>query len=291
MTAISESKTLVRRSIVRIDRPAMGPGYNPYHRARPLIPGGDWQRTDPFLLLMEDVVTGGGDFSPHPHRGLETVTFMREGALEEIDNLSHISRLKAGDVQFVAAGRGIVHCGRPQSADGFHLYQLWVNMPAADKLSKARVVDIDMADAPVRHDPGVEARVYAGTSGAATAPYRTRTPVTVVDFQLQPHASAEQIVPQDWNAFVVVAEGDGRVGADEAAISEGQIGWTGWVESESLLTLVAGDRGMRVLFYAGLPIREPVYARGPFVMNELAEIEAAFAEYRRTGERFGLDPT
>ena len=130
--------------------------------------------------------------------------------------------------------------------------------------------------------------MFSGSSGPVVAVTKNHVPVTMVDVRLEPHARFEQKLPAGFNAFVAALEGGGTVGASEAAIHAGEVAWLTRSDELSNVSFAAGERGLRVLLLAGKPLREPVAARGPFVMNTDAELSAGFAEYRAQGERFGL---
>ena len=125
------------RDVARIDRPTVARGMTDTHRVRPLVPPGDWAATDPFLLLMEDWFPEGV-FDRHPHRGIETVTYVLDGTIEHYDNHGHSGTIGAGDVQWLTAGRGLIHNEKPAAGQTVHLLQLWVNLPQADKLVPPR---------------------------------------------------------------------------------------------------------------------------------------------------------
>jgi redox-sensitive bicupin YhaK (pirin superfamily) len=152
----------------------------------------------------------------------------------------------------------------------------------------ARHQDLKADARPVRHEPGAEIRVFSGASGSVKASTLNYTPVTMVEVRLEPHARVEQDLPDGFNAFVVMLEGGGTIGSSAAAVRAGQVAWLTQSSQASTVTLASGDQGMRMILYAGQPLREPVAAQGPFVMNTEAELYASFAEFRAQGERFGL---
>jgi quercetin 2,3-dioxygenase len=261
----------------------------PEHRVRPLMPAamrGDFAATDPFLALMEDWFPRGV-FGKHPHRGIETVTYVLEGRVDHYDNQGHEGAIGPGDVQWMTAGRGLIHNEMPAEGVVVHSLQLWVNLPAADKMTAPRYQDLGGDAVAVRREPGAEVRVFSGSSGAVTAPTKNFTPVTMVEFRLEPGASVRQDLPADYNAALVVLEGDGAVGADRASLTAGDVAWLTREESAgpSEVAIQAGKTRLRALLYAGRPLREPVIAGGPFVMNTQAEIDQAYADYR--AGRFG----
>ena len=146
----------VERSVLRIDRPEVQQGMTPQHRVRPLMPAamrGDFAATDPFLALMEDWFPRGV-FGKHPHRGIETVTYVVEGRIDHYDNQGHEGTILPGDVQWMTAGRGLIHNEIPAEGVTVHSLQLWVNLPAADKLTAPRYQDLSGDCVPVRREPG-----------------------------------------------------------------------------------------------------------------------------------------
>ena len=277
------------RSVLRIDRPEVQQGMTPQHRVRPLMPTamrGDFAATDPFLALMEDWFPRGV-FGKHPHRGIETVTYVLEGRVDHYDNQGHEGVIGPGDVQWMTAGRGLIHNEIPAEGVVVHSLQLWVNLPAADKMTAPRYQDLAGDAVPVRKEPGVEVRVFSGASGGVTAATKNFVPVTMVEFRLEPGASVRQDLPADFNAVLVVLEGEGAIGDDRATVTAGDVAWLtrGDSAEPSEVAIHAGSRSLRALLYAGRPLREPVVAGGPFVMNTKAEIDQAYADYR--AGRFG----
>jgi redox-sensitive bicupin YhaK (pirin superfamily) len=281
--------TAFARSVLRSDRPQVQQGMTPEHRVRPLMPAamrGDFAATDPFLALMEDWFPRGV-FGKHPHRGIETVTYVLEGRIDHYDNQGHEGVIRPGDVQWMTVGRGLIHNEIPAEGVVVHSLQLWVNLPAADKMTAPRYQDLAGDAVPVRREPGVEVRVFSGSSGGVTAPTTNFAPVTMVEFRLEPGAWVRQDMPADYNAVVVVLEGAGALGKEGAPVKAGDVAWLtrGEGASPSEAAIQAGDKPLRALLYAGRPLREPVVAGGPFVMNTEAQIAEAYADYR--AGRFG----
>jgi len=271
-----------KRSVLRIDKPEPRRGMNADHRVRPLLPEamrGEWAAVDPFLALMEDWFPRGV-FGKHPHRGIETVTYVLEGRIDHYDNLGHEGAILAGDAQWMTAGRGLIHNEIPAEGDVVHSLQLWVNLPAAQKMTAPRYQDLVASKLPARREPGAEIRVFSGASGGVVAPTKNHVPVTMLEFRLDAGASVSQDLPADYNAFIVVLEGDGSIGG--APIVKGDVAWLTREDSEraSDFAIAGGSTPLRALLYAGRPLREPVVAGGPFVMNTRAEIEQAYADYR-----------
>jgi len=284
---MSFSTTQVRRDIARIDHPEIMAGMSDAHRLRPLVPPGNWAGSDPFLLLVEDWFLEDV-FGHHPHRGFETVTYVIEGAIEHYDNHGNKGRLNPGDVQWLTAGRGLIHNEQPADGQVTHILQLWLNLPRADKLVPARQQHLQGDTVPVRREHGAEVRVFSGSSAGVTSPTLNYSPVMMLEIRLQPGARIEQDLPADYNGFVVMVEGSGAIGVSETETGKGAVAWLTPSAEPSTVTLIGGNQGLRALLYAGKPLREPVAARGPFVMNTDAELAAGFAEFRAQGERFGL---
>ena len=286
--AIAE-RPILQRSVLHIDHPDVQEGMNAQHRIRALMPAamrGDWASVDPFLALMEDWFPSGV-FGKHPHRGIETMTYVMEGRLGHVDNQGGRGSLMPGDAQWMTSGRGIVHAEEPVAGDVVHSFQLWINLPAADKMVAPRYQDLRGVEMPARHEPGVEVRVFSGSSQGLTAPTANYAPVTMVEIRLDPKASVRQELPADYNTFVVVLAGSGSLGADRTAIRQGDIAWLtrGSDASPSEVVITAGSEALRALLIGGRPLKEPVVARGPFVMTSEAEIREAYADYR--AGRFG----
>lgn len=277
-----------RRDVARIESPAIQTGMTPAHRVRPLVGTGDQAATDPFLLLMEDWFPIGV-FDRHPHRGMETVTYVIDGAVDHYDNHGNSGSIGAGEVLWMTAGRGIVHNEIPANDQPVHLLQLWVNLPATAKLVPARFQELRAASVPVRREPGVEARVLSGASGSAVSATLNHAPVTMVEMRLEPGATFKQELPSGYNGFIVMLEGSGAVGSSAAAVRAGQIAWLTKSDAASVIDLAGGADGLRAILFAGLPLGEPIVARGPFVMNTELEIQQTYAEFRHAGDRFGID--
>lgn len=270
---------MFERSIDRVVRiPALGPGFGgDRHKAALVIAPGDLSATDPFFLMADDNITSGGNFGEaHPHAGLETVTFMLNGTMEDTGG-----RLEEGDVEWMTAGSGIVHAENTTVSTGMRLLQLWLILPEAQRNMPPRVQILRRAEMPVHAEPGVQARVYSGKTGHAAAPTKNAVPVTLIDIRLEPGASFSPHLPASYNAFLVGVEGEIEVGATAERLGKGTVGWTDPVgDGDSLLTLQAGDGGARVLLYAGQPQNIPVVAQGPFIAGSREELARYYAAYR-----------
>ncbi len=249
-------------------------------------------RHDPFLMLDEftsddpnDYIAG---FPPHPHRGFETVTYMLDGRMQHKDSGGNTGDLGPGDVQWMTAARGIVHSEMPQQTQGrLRGFQLWLNLPAREKMKPAAYCDIPSARIPVtQFAPGVEVKVIAGALGAAQGPIRgSSTEPRFFDIRLAPRAVFEAALPASHNVFLYAYEGEALVGEARAALGHRA---AGLLSDGDAVRVEAGPAGARVLLLAGLPLGEPVVQYGPFVMNSREEIEQALADYQSGA--FARDP-
>lgn len=239
---------------------------------------------DPFLMLDEfgsdDPGAYSGGFPEHPHRGFETVTYMLAGRMRHRDSRGNEGLLEPGSVQWMTAARGLTHSEMPEQEAGLMRgFQLWVNLPAADKMGEPRYQDVPPGSLPEFTAPGVRGKVIAGSLGGVTSPVEAGpTEPLYVDLTLDASAAYEADVPLGHNAFVYVYEGSARVGArGETQVSAGEIAV---LSLGSRVQLSAPGGAARLLLIAGKPIGEPVAKAGPFVMNTRAELEQAFVDYR-----------
>jgi redox-sensitive bicupin YhaK (pirin superfamily) len=245
------------------------------------------QRFDPFLMLDEFFSDDPNDylagFPSHPHRGFETVTYMLDGRMRHEDVFGNRGDLGPGDAQWMTAGRGIIHSEMPQQAEGrMRGFQLWLNLPAREKMKPASWRDIPSHDIPtVALEGGGELRVIAGAfeqAGVVTAgPVRgLSTEPMYYDVRLPAGTSLVIPTPAPHNAFMYVYEGAATVGDDARHLPFRSAGLL--TPGESVL-VTAGEAGVKLLFLAGKPIGEPVVQYGPFVMNTPQEIMQAIEDY------------
>jgi redox-sensitive bicupin YhaK (pirin superfamily) len=238
---------------------------------------------DPFLLLDEfgsdDPKAYIAGFPTHPHRGFETVTYMLAGRMRHRDNAGNEGLLGPGSVQWMTAGRGILHSEMPEQDAGLMQgFQLWVNLPAKDKLTDPRYQDIAADRVPTAQlGEGVSAKVLAGEIAGVRGPVDPgETQPIFLDIALAPGGAASVPLPEGHNAFVYVYEGAAAVGDAAETLERGRIG----VLSSGDEVSVASEAGARLILVAGKPLREPVAKYGPFVMNTEAELQQAFADFR-----------
>lgn len=242
------------------------------------------RRLDPFLMLdaflsdnPDDYI---GGFPDHPHRGFETVTYMIAGRLRHRDNAGHEGLLQNGGVQWMTAGRGIIHSEMPEQEDGLmEGFQLWLNLPARDKLCAPWYRDIPSAEIPeFTTARGVSVRVIAGTShGTVGAMQRQDTIPLYLDIHFSANQTFRQSLPDTHNAFVYVYRGKIEIG--DVSLTERKM---------AILSNDAGSDGVilhaegpaRALLIAGMPLHEPIAQYGPFVMNTQQEISQAVIDYQ-----------
>ncbi|HMJ80138.1 MAG TPA: pirin family protein [Candidatus Dormibacteraeota bacterium] len=279
------------RSITTAPRGLEGEGF-PVHRA---FAGVDLAELDPFVHLDE---MGEVEYAPgepkgtpwHPHRGFETVTYMMDGIFEHSDSNGGGGVITNGDTQWMTAGAGILHIEKPPEAlvvSGglFHGFQLWVNLPAAQKWSPPRYQDLRAREVELVSSPdgGALVRVIAGDVGGHVGPGSTYTPMTLVHATLSPTARLSLPWRPDHNALVYVMSGQGTVGPDERPVGPGQLAVFGPGNALSIAASALQESrapNLDVLMLGGRPIREPVAWYGPFVMNTREEIMQAVADYQ-----------
>jgi hypothetical protein len=247
---------------------------------------------DPFLLLDE---MGPVDYAPgeavgapdHPHRGFETVTYILAGESDHEDSAGHRGVLKPGDVQWMTAGSGVIHSELPSRrlrAEGgrMHGFQLWVNLPARDKMMAPRYQELPAAGIPQAQSADGLARVavIAGEALGVRAAIATRTPIVYQHWTLQPGAAVEQPLPADFRACVYVFDGAAQVGPDAQPIADNQMAVFGPGDAVTFGVARNAAHPAQLLLLAGRPLGEPVAWYGPFVMNTEAEVHQAIRDFQ-----------
>ncbi len=285
--ANSESENNLR-SVSRITSGVPATDGAGVHMTR-LIGTAELDHVDPFLLLdvfqtenPDDYIAG---FPAHPHRGFETVTYMFAGQMRHKDNAGNEGVIGTGGVQWMTAGRGIVHSEMPEQKDGLMWgTQLWVNLPRTEKMTAPAYQEFDAARIPKeKHENGTEVIVVAGTTtrGTVGAVGGRPTKPLYLDVRVPHAASFSEAVPSTHNAFIYVVEGSISVAGDRADA-------TTVVEARNLAILGDGDtvevssegKASRFLLVAGQTINEPIARGGPFVMNTQDEVQQAFVDYQ-----------
>ncbi len=240
------------------------------------------RRLDPFLMLdafgsdvADDYIAG---FPDHPHRGFETVTYMLAGRMRHKDSAGNEGLLDNGGLQWMTAGRGVIHSEMPEQIEGrMEGFQLWVNLPAKNKMVEPWYRDFASAEIPkYQTDDGVRVRVIAGTShGVKGAVVRSDTEPLYLDLQVPPGAAFDEELPLSHNAFIYVYEG--VVEVNGTAVAAGRMGI---LSNDADNVRIAARDDARLILVSGRPLNEPIVQYGPFVMNTQDEIHQAIDDYR-----------
>jgi len=289
MTGSSAARTTgtAPRGVVRVVR-GMPTSDGAGVKLRRVIGQPELSELDPFLMLdefgtdaPEDYIAG---FPEHPHRGFETVTYMLDGRMRHRDNHGHEGVLVPGSVQWMTAGRGIVHSEMPEQQEGrMRGFQLWLNLPSRDKMTEPKYQEFGPEKIPVATPAaGVSAKVIAGNVGAVKGPIsQPATDPTYLDVALQAGAQYVHELPGQHAAFIYVYEGSVRVaaGSKQSIVKTGELA----VLSEGTEVGLAGDSNdiTRVILVAGKPLREPVARYGPFVMNTREQLIQAVEDFQK----------
>ena len=246
------------------------------------------RRLDPFLMLDLFGTDNPGDyiggFPDHPHRGFETITYMLQGRMRHRDSVGNVGLLSPGSVQWMTAGRGVIHSEMPEQQEGaMEGFQLWLNLPAKDKLRDPWYRDITPDELPVWQAEGarvrVRVRVLAGeTHGVAGAVRRPDTQALYLDVHLDAGATFEQALPEGHNAFVVVYRGTLTV-ADQI-VTQRRMAIMANTPGSDGIVMHAGTEGAKAIVVAGRPLKEPIAQYGPFVMNSQEEIIQAVQDFQ-----------
>ena len=240
------------------------------------------RRLDPFLMLDAFGSDRPGDyiagFPDHPHRGFETVTYMLAGRLRHRDSAGNEGLLQSGGVQWMTAGRGVIHSEMPEQSEGLMAgFQLWLNLPAKDKMCAPTYRDLQSAELPEWREAGVAARVIAGAShGVTGAVQREGTAVLYLDLHLDDGAVFVHPLPAAHNAFLFVYRGSLALG--DQVVPEQRMAIL--ANRGDGVRLKASSPGTRALLIAGRPLNEPIAQYGPFVMNTQQEIAQAVEDFR-----------
>lgn len=247
--------------------------------------GGDLSRFDPFLMLDEfgsdkpsDYI---GGFPPHPHRGFETVTYMLDGHMEHKDHMGNVGRLQSGDVQWMKAGAGVIHSEMPKQEEGLMRgFQLWVNLPAAEKMTPASYQDIGASEIPTYTAGAVEIKAIAGklavndmdVTGVVTD---LSTDAGYLDLNFSADDTVDISIPNGYTSLIYVYEGEAKIAGNNYSLGKGKFAR---LSRDGNLPLQA-VAGSRVLVMTGKVIGEAIVQQGPFVMNTEEEIQQAIRDY------------
>jgi redox-sensitive bicupin YhaK (pirin superfamily) len=238
---------------------------------------------DPFLMLDEFRTDDAGDymagFPDHPHRGFETVTYMMHGRMRHQDSVGNSGVLSDGAVQWMTAGRGIIHSEMPEQTDGLLWgYQLWVNLPSALKMVPPKYQDIPSGDVVEMQTDGLKVRVLAGNYSGYQATAETLTPIEYFDVTLTAEHTFTHPVPDGHTALIYVY--DGAVQSNNGDTQQATTGTLALLSRDGDVDVTAGSDGGKFLLLSGAPINEPVARMGPFVMTTEEEIHQAVRDYQ-----------
>ncbi len=237
---------------------------------------------DPFLMLdhfssenPDDYIAG---FPSHPHRGFITFTYMLDGHIEHKDSMGNTGSLKAGGAQWMKAASGVIHSEMPQQENGLMRgFQLWINLPAANKMDQPGYQEFQAGDFPEIETPEYVTRILVGEFAGYKAPVIDEfTGVTYLDIKLQPGKYFESSFPSGNSSFLYLFEGSGKL--NEHPLQKNYLVTPG--TNDSVFTITAGDEGARFIAVSGTPIGEPIVQYGPFVMNTREEIDQAMRDYQ-----------
>ena len=243
------------------------------------------RRLDPFLMLdafgsdkADDYIAG---FPDHPHRGFETISYMLEGRMRHRDSAGHEGMISTGGVQWMTAGRGVIHSELPEQEEGrMEGFQLWLNLAAKDKMREPWYRDIPTEEVPEFEQDGAKVRVIAGEShGVQGAVQREHTEPVYLDIHLAPGAGFEQALPDTHNVFVYVYRGALKFDTGCSVPAERMALFANTPGSDGVV-LKAGEEGAKLILVAGKPLNEPIAQYGPFVMNTQAELMQAVRDFQ-----------
>lgn len=250
---------------------------------RRLIASQELNMLDPFLLFdafgsenPDDYIAG---FPLHPHRGFETVTYMLAGKMRHEDSAGNAGVIETGGVQWMTAGRGIIHSEKPEQEAGLLAgYQLWVNLPAKNKMMAPRYQEKAAEEIAEVKRAGLSIKVVAGETRESIQGVIDNPFVTPLYYVVEAKAGSvfEENVPESHNAFVYVTKGNVKIGEKKTVIATTQLA----VLAPGDAVTIRAEQDSDYVVVAGKPIKEPVERAGPFVMNTRAEVEQAFADYR-----------
>ncbi|XP_058297815.1 pirin [Hylobates moloch] len=261
-------------------------------RVRRSIGRPELKNLDPFLLFDEFKGGRPGGFPDHPHRGFETVSYLLEGgSMAHEDFCGHTGKMNPGDLQWMTAGRGILHAEMPCSEEPAHGLQLWVNLRSSEKMVEPQYQELKSEEIPKPSKDGVTVAVISGEALGIKSKVYTRTPTLYLDFKLDPGAKHSQPIPKGWTSFIYTISGDVYIehsGFEELL----DLSPLFWQQSTAALIICSttmnceDPKRSHFVLIAGEPLREPVVQHGPFVMNTNEEISQAILDFRNAKNGF-----
>ncbi|MBQ0140248.1 MAG: pirin family protein [Kurthia sp.] len=255
-------------------------------QTRHVLQATEAEKSDPFVVLADDEFEHEA-FPKHPHKGIQTVTYVLEGSLRHYDSQSQVEgELSAGDFQIMTAGRGIIHSEMPAENEVVRGLQLWVNLSSEHKKVAPNYQDLKYADVPKLTFDGGKIEIYAGSLEDVSSPLTLLTPFNYFSIHLKSGTSYKLPVPADFNSFIYVLEGE--VSIAEELVQNFEFAKMGRNEAADEIQLTA-MKDTHLVYFGGQPIREPIVVRGPFVMNTQAEMKSSYADFRN-GDFLGGAP-
>lgn len=270
-----------KRKLINVQTPQPRPGFlGAGHTARAVIQT-DYTQSDPFIVLMDDMLDKKDEVpvgGPHPHAGFETVSLLIEG---EMGDGAH--KMKAGGLQIMTAGSGVVHTETIDKKVKMRLMQLWLNLPKDKRWTMPKLQDLSLKDVPIVSENGLNIKIYSGSFAGVTSPVSNYVPLILADIQMQAGISTLQNIPSSFTTFLYVLEGSLKAGDDDKIISQNQVGWLDRYtdNTSSELRLTAGDTGVRFLLYSAQPQGNPIVSHGPFIGDSQEDISRLYSEYRQ----------
>jgi redox-sensitive bicupin YhaK (pirin superfamily) len=264
------------RTISKITKNSPHPGFlGEGHTATAVIEGTDFRDSDPFIFLMDDRLNlpGGPPVGgAHPHAGFETVTFILQGDGHE---------WKTGSLELMTAGRGIVHTEEITAETKVRILQLWLALPPDQRWAEPFFQKIDLENVPMIKQPGVEARVYSGSSHGLTSPLKNRTPWTLIDVTMEKNSEFAQDLPGSYNGFIYVI--DGSVSVADKNVRREETAWLDRADQSGEGKVIFRTQGesSRLLLYAGQPHHVTIVSHGPFIGDTQDDIRRLYSEYRQ----------
>ncbi len=259
-------------------------------KVRRIIGSKDLPRLDPFLVLDHFATKLPGGFPDHPHRGFETVTYMLEGQIKHQDFKGNAGTLGPGDLQWMTAGKGILHAEMPASFDEESVgFQLWINLAGKDKFCDPEYQEISKEKVLTATKDGVTVKVIAGESLGLKGPIYARTPALYLDVYMEPNSSFSQIIPQGWNAMSYVYKGEAYYGENKQKIGVNTCTLLK-KDTNELLVVETKEQGAKFIIIAGQPLNEKVVQYGPFVLSNENDLEQTFEDFQTGKNGFENGP-
>jgi len=248
-------------------------------KVRRIIGTPEVRRLDPFLMLDHFTVRLPAGFPDHPHRGFETVTYMLEGKFFHQDFKGNKGTLNPGDLQWMTAGKGILHAEMPASFEEDSIgFQLWINLSTKNKLCEPEYQEITKDKVPIVTKENVTVKVIAGESLGVKGPIHARTPAIYLDVEMAPKTTFEQVIPKGWNGFSYIYKGQAYYGENKQKVVQNGCAVLKKDDNE-VLVIETQDEPAKFIIIAGEPMNEPIVSYGPFVLSSQDQLEKTFEDY------------